>query len=117
MSQESSKSYKPLEQKDAIEIANKVGKLHEMRRLFRNAIKYIMKQSFKARASMKEKHSEEKAVQSKQHTDVVLIWATDLGFLEIGNPKANLAMLKEAKGSLKRLLYHIVNWRNRIPCR
>jgi KIX domain len=104
------KSYKPPEQNDKQVIANKEREMQEMRQLYGNALKYIMKHSAKAFIEMKEKHGEEKAIQLKQHTDGVVIWAADLGLLD-SNPKPNLTIsndqIKKLKDHLERRLDNI----------
>lgn len=97
------KSYKPPQQNDTQEIANKERELTEMRQLYGTSIKYIMKHSTKACTEMKEKHGEEKAIQLKQHTDGVLIWAADLGLLD-SSPKLNLTMSND---QIKKLKEHL----------
>jgi hypothetical protein len=55
--------------------------IKELRNHYGEDLLYILKHADTAVAEMKAKYGEEKAIQLRQHTDGVRIWATDLGVL------------------------------------
>lgn len=55
--------------------------LRELRSHYAEDLLYILKHADAAVAEMKAKYGEEKAIQLRQHTDGVRVWATDLGVL------------------------------------
>jgi KIX domain len=104
------KSYKPPIQDESKFIASKERELQELRQQYGDAVRYVIKYAGTAYNEMKDKHGEEKAIQLKQHTDGVRLWATDLGLLD-GNSKPNLTIsadqLKKLKDHLERRLENI----------
>ena len=77
-------------------------RLLELKRKYGDKLKYIVDNADKAIEIINQKNEQDKARSLKQHTDNVVVWATNLGVLE--GTKPNAAMTKEAIDEMQSLM-------------
>lgn len=87
----------------------KDGILKDLRQTYGDAVRYILEHADTAVEEMRKRHGDEKAVQLKQHTNGVKVWAADLGLLEGTPANVNISQeqLEKLKGHLERRLENI----------